>query len=73
MYLDSTVSCDCLRCLKETLWSVEPRLETVLRHSNVDFFVTGCGSDSGFVYDVVGKARAIERAKVFLSAIALLV
>ena len=59
--------------LEGNLMVVEPRLETVLRHANVDFCVTGCGSDSGLVYNVVGKARAIERAKVFLSAIALLV
>ena len=39
----------------------EPRIETILRHANVDSCVTGCGSDSGLVYDVVGKARAIDR------------
>ena len=59
--------------LEGNLVVVEPRLETVFRHANVDFCVTGCGSDSGLVYNVVGKARAIKRAKVFLSAIALLV
>ena len=59
--------------LEGNLVVVEPRLETMLRQANVVSFVTGCGSDSGLVYDVVGEARAIERAKVFLSAIALLV
>ena len=62
-----------LAVLEGNLVVVEPRLETVLHHANVDFCVTGCGSDSGLVYNVVGKARAIERAKVFLPAIALLV
>ena len=59
--------------LEGNLVVVEPRLETVLRHADVDFCVTGCGGESGHVYDVVGKARVIERAKVFLSAIVLLV
>ena len=58
--------------LEGNLVVVEPGLETVLRRVNVDFCVTECSSDSGLVYDVVGKARAIKRAKVFLSAIALL-
>ena len=52
---------------------VEPCLKTMLRRGNVDSCVTGCGSDSGLVYDVIGKARAIEGAKALLSAIALLV
>ena len=51
---------------------VEPRLETMLSHANVDSCLTGCGSDSGLVYIIIGKACAIERAKVLLSAIALL-
>ena len=55
-----------LAVLEANLVVVEPRLETVLRHANVDFCVTGCGSDSGLVYNVVDKARAIERAKVKL-------
>ena len=59
--------------LEGNLVVVEPRLKTMLRHANVDSCVTGCGSDSGLVHDVIGKARAIERAKVLLSAIALLV
>ena len=52
---------------------VEPCLKTMLRRANVDSCVTGRGSDSGFVFDVIGKARTIERAKVLRSAIALLV
>ena len=44
---------------------VEPRLKNLLRHANADSCVTGgSGSDSGLVCDVIGKARAIERAKV---------
>ena len=55
-----------LTVLKGNLVVVEPRFETMFRHGNVDSCVTGCGSDSGLVYDVVCKARAIERAKVFV-------
>ena len=55
-----------LAVLEGNLVVVEPRLETVLRHANVDFCITGCCSDSGLGYNVVGKARAIERAKFFL-------
>ena len=62
-----------LAMLEGNLVVVEPRLETILRHANVDSCVTGCGSDSGLVYDVVGKARANERVKVFLSAVTLLI
>ena len=58
-----------LAVLEGKLVVVEPPLETMLHHANVDSCVTGCGSDSGLVYDVIGKARAIERAKLFLSAI----
>ena len=35
-------------------------------HVHVDFCVTGCGSDSGFVDDVVGKAHAIYFASLAL-------
>ena len=59
--------------LEGNLMVVEPCLETMLRHANVDSYVTRCGSDSGLVYDVIGKSHAIDRAKVLLSAIALLV
>ena len=59
--------------LNGNLVVVEPRLETILHHANVDSCVTGCGGDSGLIYNVVSKARSISRAKVFLSAIALLV
>ena len=38
-----------LAVLEGNLVVVEPRLETVLRHANVDSCVTGCGSDSGLV------------------------
>ena len=62
-----------LAVLERNLVVVEPHLETVLHHANEDFCVTGSANDSDLVYDVVGKAHAIERAKVFLSAIALLV
>ena len=62
-----------LAVLEGNLVVVEPRLETIHRHPNEDSCVTECGSDSGLVYDVISKARAIERAKVLLSAIALLV
>ena len=62
-----------LAVLEGNLAVVEARLETIFRHANVGSCVTGCGSDSGLVYDVVGKASAIERVKVFLSEIALLV
>ena len=61
-----------LAVLDGNLVVVEPRLETMLCHANVDSCITRCGSDSGLAYSVIGKARAIERAKVFLSAIALL-
>ena len=53
-----------LAVLEENLVVVEPHLKTMLRHANVDSCVTGCGSDSGLVYDVIPKARAIEKAKV---------
>ena len=59
--------------LERNLVVVESRFETVLCHANVNSCVTGYGSDSGFVYDVVDKARAIKRAKVFLSAVTLIV
>ena len=62
-----------LAVLEGNLVVVEPRLETMLRHTNVDSCVTGCGSDSGLVCDIICKARAIRRAKVLLPAIALLV
>ena len=62
-----------LAVLEGNLVVVEPRLKTFLRHANVDSCITGCGSDSGLLYDIIGKAHAIERAKVLLSAIALLV
>ena len=62
-----------LAVLEGNLVVVEPCLKTLLRHDNVDSCITRCGSDSGLLYDVIGKARAIERAKVLLSAIALLV
>ena len=62
-----------LAVLEGNLVVVEPRFKTMLRHANVDSCVTGCGSDSGLVYDVICKARAIERAKVLFSAIVLLV
>ena len=45
-----------LAVLEGNLVVVEPRLKTVLCHANVDSCVTGCGSDSGLVYDVIGKA-----------------
>jgi len=45
--------------LKGNLVVVEPRLETILLHANVDSCITGCGSDSGLIYNVVRKARAI--------------
>ena len=62
-----------LAVLDGNLVVVEPRLKTMLRHANVDSCITGCSSESGLVYNVIGKAHAIERAKVLLSAIALLV
>ena len=48
--------------LEKNLKVVEHRLETI-RHDNVDSCVIGCGSssNSGHVYDVVGKALAIKR------------
>ena len=60
-----------LAVLEGNLVVVEPRLETMICHASVDSCITGCGSDSGLVDDIIGKARTIERAKVFLSAIAL--
>ena len=59
--------------LEGNLVVVKPHLETMLRHANVDSCVTRSGSDGGLVYNVIGKACAIERAKVLLCAIALLV
>ena len=54
-----------LAVLEGNLVVVEPRFKTMLRHANVDSCVTGCGSDSGLVYDVIGKARAIEGQRSF--------
>ena len=46
------------------------RFESVLRHSYVNLIIAGCGGDVCPVNDTACKTRAIERAKVFLPAVA---
>ena len=44
--------------------------EMMLHHSNLNLCFARSGCDSSFIEDVVDKARTIERAKVFIPAIA---
>ena len=44
--------------------------EMMLHHSNVNLCFARSGCDSSFIDDVVDKARTIERAKVFIPAVA---
>ena len=48
---------------------VEPRFETMLCHANKNSCLTECGSESGLLYNVVDKKRAVKRATVFLCAL----
>ena len=52
--------------LEGNLVVVEPCLETMLCRANVDSCVTGCGSDSGLVYDVVCHAPSRGQRSFFL-------
>ena len=58
-----------LAMFERNLVVVEPRFKTMLCHANINSDLTECGSDSGLVYDVVDKTRAVKRAKVFLCAL----
>ena len=46
------------------------RFESMLRHSYINLIIAGCGGDVCPVNDTTCKTRAIERAKVFLPAVA---
>ena len=46
------------------------RFESMLRHSYINLIIAGCGGDVCPVNDTACKTRAIERAKVFLPAVA---
>ena len=46
------------------------RFESMFRHSYINLIFTGCGGDVCPVNDTACKTRSIERAKVFLPAVA---
>ena len=56
--------------VEEKLVVVISRFESMLRHSYINLLIAGCGGDVCPVNDTAFKTRAIERAEVFLPAVA---
>ena len=49
---------------------IEFSFEAMLAQANINPRSSDSDSDSGLVYDTVDKTRTIERAEIFLSAVA---